>query len=182
MAKTIKYVTMVVLVIIAAFVFLFIREDRGAELEESAVPVPEISERTVTSSEKKPNEYRNEKFHFTLLYPPDIPLEQQIFEEDSLTVVFQAQDGAHGFQIFVTPYAGQEITRERFLQDIPSGVMINATNITIDGVPATRFFSESLIGETVEIWFIKNGLLYEIVSYKELEPWLWDIVQSWKFI
>ena len=37
-----------------------------------------------------------------------------------------------------------------------------------------------VMGNTREVWFIRDGFLYE--SYKELEPWLAEIMSTWKFL
>ena len=38
------------------------------------------------------------------------------------------------------------------------------------------------MGDAREVWFIKNGFLYEVTTYKELDAWLASIMQTWKFI
>ena len=38
------------------------------------------------------------------------------------------------------------------------------------------------IGHTREVWFIHNGFLYEVTTYKEIDEWLGSIMQTWKFI
>jgi hypothetical protein len=56
------------------------------------------------------------------------------------------------------------------------------TPVTIDGVPATMFFgSNSIMGDTREIWFIHGGFLYEVTTYKQLDSWLTPIMQTWQF-
>jgi hypothetical protein len=32
-----------------------------------------------------------------------------------------------------------------------------------------------------EIWFIHDGFLYEVTTYKELDSWLATIMQTWQF-
>jgi len=45
------------------------------------------------------------------------------------------------------------------------------------------FFGKNLImGDTQEVWFIKNGFLYEVTTYKELDQWLAGIMKTWKFM
>jgi hypothetical protein len=54
--------------------------------------------------------------------------------------------------------------------------------VTIDGVPATMFYgSNSVMGDTREIWFIHDGFLYEVTTYKQLDSWLAPIMQTWHF-
>jgi hypothetical protein len=41
---------------------------------------------------------------------------------------------------------------------------------------------DAKIGQTYEVWFIRDHFLYEITTYKELEPWLKEILSTWRFI
>ena len=107
---------------------------------------------------------------------------REVRDTGTLTVIFQSSAGAPGFQVFALPYTEKKITEARFLKDIPSGVRRNERAITIDGVPAVIFLSESLIGETVEVWFINKGILYEVTSYAEFGPSLEQLLATWKFI
>jgi hypothetical protein len=131
----------------------------------------------------EPNRYQNALFGFSLEHPPDIPLAYQIYEGDALTVVFQQKLGAAGFQIHVAPYTDEQISRERFLADIPSGVVAETEEIQIDSTKALLFTSvNSEIGKTREAWFIYKGRLYQITTYRELDPLLRELIKKWKFI
>ena len=41
--------------------------------------------------------------------------------------------------------------------------------------------SNSIMGDTREIWFISAALLYEVTTYKQLDTWLTPILQTWHF-
>jgi hypothetical protein len=87
-----------------------------------------------------------------------------------------------GFEVYVTPYSGTQITEQEFKLDEPSGVENQPTHVTIDSVPATMFYgSNSVMGDTREIWFIHDGFLYEVTTYKQLDSWLAPIMQTWHF-
>jgi hypothetical protein len=43
------------------------------------------------------------------------------------------------------------------------------------------FGSNSVMGDTREIWFTHGGFLYEVTTYKELDSWLAPIMQTWQF-
>ena len=87
-----------------------------------------------------------------------------------------------GFEVYVTPYSGTQITEQEFKLDEPSGVENHPTHVTVDGVPATMFYgNNSIMGDTREIWFIHGGFLYEVTTYKELDSWLVPIMQTWQF-
>jgi hypothetical protein len=127
--------------------------------------------------------YENKEFRFGLLYPDDLHVKEYKERSGALSVVFEERvDEGRGFQIYVTSYVEDHITPERFLLDVSSGVMEEPTDIVIGGVPAIMFFSEnSIMGDTREVWFINNGFLYEVVTYKQLDAWLSTIMQSWQF-
>lgn len=126
--------------------------------------------------------YLNATFHFTLLYPHTLNVREYKEKDGSFSVTFEEPTGQKGFQIYVTKYDSEQITRERFLLDSPSGVMSEPTDVIIDGVRGTMFFGRhSLMGETREVWFIRNGYLYEVATYKELDSWLGSIMATWKF-
>ena len=127
--------------------------------------------------------YKSTLYHFEVTYPSSLG---QVSDRDegkgAHSIVFD--DGKDKtFQVFVTPYSGTTIGRDRFLADEPSGVMTGQQDVVIDGVRGTKFYSTAnSIGDTVEVWFIHGGYLYEALSYKELEPWLAQIMSTWKFI
>jgi hypothetical protein len=100
-----------------------------------------------------------------------------------MTVAFRAKAGEQGFQIYVAPINGTKITEERFLMDEPSGVKREPHDTTIDGAQALAFHGfDTGMGQTYEIWFIRAPFLYEVSTYKELEPWLNEIMSTWRFI
>src|SRR3989344_2781365 len=69
------------------------------------------------------------------------------------------------------------------LRDVPSGVREDLKGFSINGISATSFYSKSLeLGDTWEIWFIREGYLYEITTFRGLETWLGDILSTWQFI
>ena len=126
--------------------------------------------------------YSNPQYHFSLLYPSFLQM-SQFQSGDAYTVAFQDPQSRGGFQVYIVPYAGAQITKDEFQKDIPSGVMINPTNIVVADVPAIMFYStDATMGNTREVWFIKDGYLYEVTTYKQLDDWLSRIMQTWQFI
>ena len=103
-------------------------------------------------------------------------------EGGAFTAAFQDPTTNEGFEVYVTPYSGTQITQARFKLDEPSGVMDDPTKLIVDGVQATMFFGyNSAMGATCEVWFIRNGDLYEVATYKPLDSWLAQIMQTWQF-
>ena len=129
-------------------------------------------------------EYTDDVFHFTASYPAGYIVRVYAEDEDGArTITFESPDDEHAYQIFVVPYAESAITPEQFLTDDPSGVMIDPKEMMVDGVPAKSFFGyNDQMGDTWEVWFIHDGFLFEVTTYKPLDAWLTSILQTWKFI
>lgn len=126
--------------------------------------------------------YQNLLFRFTLQIPEKLTL-REYSEGNTTTLVFEDKDSGLGFQIFVVPHEGIEVGDERFKMDIPSGVVEGPTDIMIDSVRGTIFFSKNtLLGETREVWFINDGFLFEVTARRELDLWLSEIMRTWKFL
>jgi hypothetical protein len=78
-------------------------------------------------------EYRNLKYRFSLFYPESLSVKEIDEGGGAATITFQNEKTVEGFQIFIVPFAGSQITDERFRKDIPSGVRENLQNIEVDG-------------------------------------------------
>jgi|SRR6185295_12003934 len=127
--------------------------------------------------------YTSTKYQYSLSYPPYLHIKEYEESGGAHTVIFQDPDTNAGFQIYVVPFSGTHISKARFLLDESSGVMINPTDIMIDGTRATMFFGKnSIMGETREVWFIHGGYLYEVTTYKELDSWLAGILGTFHFL
>src|SRR6202171_5147237 len=127
--------------------------------------------------------YSNKAFHFSLLYPENLQVQEYKEQGGGFTVTFQDIEADQEFQVYVTPYSGDQISEAQFKLDEPSGVRKNQTDVVVDGARGTMFFSSyPRMNETLEVWFINRGFLYEVTTYKELDSWLAQIMQTWKFI
>src|SRR3989338_675247 len=127
-------------------------------------------------------EYKSLIFRFSLFYPNDLKFKEYQGGSDT-TVVFENSKTGKGFQIFVKPYEHEQISLDQLKMDLSSGIVKDPVDISVDGVGATMFYSQnSAIGDTREVWFVKNGFLYEVTTYKELDAWLSSIMQTWKFL
>jgi hypothetical protein len=128
-------------------------------------------------------EYRNEAYRFMLYYPGTLSVRTHDEGGGAATVVFESIKPAEGFQVFIVPYAANQVSEERFRQDEPSGVRAQMQAVSVDGAQGASFFSTNIaLGETAEIWFIHDGYLYEVTTLKALAPWLSDVMQTWKFL
>jgi hypothetical protein len=62
-------------------------------------------------------------------------------------------------------------------------VRTDVQDIQIDGATAAAFYSTNeALGETREIWFIRDGYLYEVTTLRSLDPFIEEIMKTWKFI
>lgn len=164
------------LVIICGALLLAFLPDNGQSFQDDILRPGDASEKGLGET------YTNTRYRFSLSYPPELSV--RVYEEphNSQTLVFD--DGKEkSFQIFITPYAETEISERRFLMDAPSGVRENPVEIFVGGERATMFFSKhALLGDTREVWFIHNGFLYEVTTYRKLDGWLSGIMSTWKFL
>jgi hypothetical protein len=114
--------------------------------------------------------YTNQQYHFSVYYPPNLQVHTYSESGDALTVALQDPTTNAGFEVYVTPTSGTQITEQEFKLDEPSGVENQPTHVTI---AATMFYgNNSVMGDTREIWFIHGGFLYEVTTYKQLDSWL----------
>ena len=129
-------------------------------------------------------EYYNPQYHFSLLYPTTLKVSEHPEDGGAITVTFEDIEPktVMGFQIFIVPFDGSQITDARFKEDNPSGVRQSLTNIQVDGAVGAAFYStDNILGATREVWFLQGGYLYEVTTFKELDTWLDSIIQTWKF-
>jgi hypothetical protein len=127
-------------------------------------------------------EFRSEFYKFQLFYPDDFEVKEYKGKESTAIYTFKAADG-HSFEIFIVPYGDPQISKERFQMDEPSGILENMSTTTIDGVVAAFFNGRNAsMGDTAEVWFIGRGFLYEVTTYKELAPWLSQLLATWQFL
>lgn len=127
--------------------------------------------------------YESVRYRFSLLYPEALSVREYDEGAGAITITFQDVKSGTGFQLFIVPYSMDQVTDERFKKDIPSGVRENVTAVSVDGAVGAAFDSEhQLLGPTREIWFVKNGFLYEVTTHRDLASLLPTIMTTWKFI
>lgn len=128
--------------------------------------------------------YQNDRYGFYFYHSPEANITEYDEGDGATTIVQENFSNLRGLQIFIVPYTEPTVSEERFKLDIPSGVIKNLATTTLGKikVPAITFnsFDENL-GETREIWFIHEGHLYEITTFKGIRDWLTPIIQSWRF-
>jgi hypothetical protein len=153
--------------------------------ETTAASSPPLAVATPTTQDARQGkrQYSNKAIHFSLSYPQNLQVQEYTEQGGGFTVTFQDLEADQEVQVFVTPYSDAQITDARFKLDEASGVKNNPTAVVIDGAKGIAFFSNNpTMDDTREVWFIKGGFLYEVTTYKELDAWLQNIMQTWKFI
>lgn len=180
MKQRITILTAVFVIVAAVLAGYFLIRSRTAQSPTlgNTPGTPETTPRVIPDGW---NEYRNEQYRFSLAAPAELSV-KEFPEGGALTVTFEDVESATGFQIFVLPYAEEKITTERFVSDVPSGVLEGEEKRFVDSAEAVQFWSKDVaLGETREVWFIHNGYLYEVTTFKHLDGWLQDILSTWRF-
>ncbi len=171
-------------VVAAAVAFYFSQQGDGLQTTKN-IFVNATTTRTaqVRSVPAGWREYRNTAYRFSLLYPQELEVKEFPEKGNALTVTFQNSKEQKGFQIFIVPHPELQVSEERFKKDLPSGVRTDVTDVTIDGAIAAAFYSQNAtLGETREIWFIRDGFLFEVTTLKSLATWLDAILRTWLFL
>ncbi len=182
----------VVILCAAAGGVFFVLNRYGGQLQknnsslESATSSSLITEVSSTSLSAIPasetGEYHNARYTFSVSVPTGMSVRE--FDEGggASTITFEDTKGGRGFQIYIAPYQGAQVSEERFRQDEPSGVRTDMENANVDGVSAAAFHSkDALLGDTSEVWLIRKGYLYEVTTLRPLEPMLQGILATWRF-
>lgn len=128
--------------------------------------------------------YTNSQYGFSFYHTPQGRVTEHDEGQGAMTIVLENEERVRGMQIFIVPYHEETISDARFKADVPSGVRenIEATTLGVIGIPAVTFTSlDERLGETREIWFIYQGHLYEITTFKGVGNWFAPIIQSWRF-
>jgi hypothetical protein len=151
----------------------------------------------------EPVTYASTDEHFSLIYPSDFVATNYPIEGIGKRVVFEKKGGGAGFEVTVIPFSEPgPITPERIAADQPDMLIDNPRQVVIASsakqsqgeiaasqtprndsqMPALAFNStDEYIGNTYEVWFVQNGLLYEVTTYANYETELNQILQQWKF-
>lgn len=129
--------------------------------------------------------YENKKYGFSYYHSPQAVIKEYDEGGGAMTIVQENLQRVRGLQIFIVPYEEKTISEERFKADVPSGVRKNVEKTFIGkrGVEAVTFNSyDQFLGETREVWFIYNGYLYEVTTFRGVGDWFTPIMQTWRFL
>ena len=109
-------------------------------------------------------------------------------DENGELLVFE-KNSREGFQIYITPFDEEgPLTPERIQQDLPSLSMTDVKKGELDSISAVVFQSSNESLDTFEVWFLypespipHGNYLYQILTYREYNDDLSQILQTWKF-
>ena len=96
-------------------------------------------------------------------------------------ILIQTKDTKKSAQIFIIPFdEPAPISKTRILKDLPDMVIKNEQKGEVGGHPAIAFLGKhETLGDTYEIWFIKNKYLYQIITRASTAQFLTDIMKTW---
>jgi hypothetical protein len=128
--------------------------------------------------------YLAQAYHFSVVYPSALSVREQAPEKGGpLGVLFTDASGAPVVRIYVLPYSEGAITSQRIALDLPSGVVEEQVGVRVGGVEGIMFRSaDQALGDTREVWFIRQGLLYEIDAPLSRDSDLQALMRTWEFI
>ena len=180
--------TIFVVGIIVGLYFYLQRPINPAESNQASVAtafnaVPNAGFLTGRVPPKGSRIYEDALYTFSLFYPEVYTVRAHFLPGEVTMIAFEKEKEKEGFQIYVTPFLEAQITDERFKKDLPSGIRKKLQEMTVDGAAGAAFDSEDrdLGGETREVWFVKNGYLFEVTAPKQFEVTLLKIMESWEF-
>lgn len=166
---------------LGAGALLYIRS--STPVAKAPAPLQPVAAAPTRSVPEGQREYRSASYHFSLIYPATLSAHEYTEANEAQTITFEGSDDTHAFQIYVVPYDGTTVDEARFKLDEPSGVRKEPTDIVVGGTKATMFLGNNpIMGDTREVWFIHDGYLYEVSTYKDFDAWLSGIMATWQFI
>jgi hypothetical protein len=116
-------------------------------------------------------QYTNERWAFLLVAPDEMTVDEYEAEGGGQRIQFSDASGDRIFTIAAWPYTQYDLTLGR--EGTPSMAADQPDHLEI--VDVVR-------DDTLTFLFQKNGVRYVVVALPEDEPWLADILSTWRFI
>ena len=129
---------------------------------------------TSATSPQTSGKYRNDKFQFSLSSPADMTVTEANKAGGAQSISFLPRTGAgKQFEILAIPYSQVDIAAGVYAPHdaygtAEQGLWLRDVNVVADD-------------STVQMWFVKTGVMYEIITMKGDEAWLTDILKTWQF-
>jgi hypothetical protein len=118
-------------------------------------------------------EYRNDKFQFTLSYPADMKVTTTDEAGGGQTIAFINESTEMQFEILAIPYSQVDISTGEFTPHDAYGTNDQGIWLTDVNVAPS--------GGVQQFWFVKLGVMYEVLGMEGDEAWLVDILKTWQF-
>ena len=131
-----------------------------------------------------PQIFTSGTYGFSFQYPPDFNI-TEVDENNGGNTILAEGTNKKSFQIFIAPFDEQgSITPERIKKDLPGVAIENPQNVLIAGktITALLFFGKGEnLTRTREIWFVKNGNLYQVTAYDNMDSVVGPLLESLRF-
>ena len=125
-----------------------------------------------TAADVSEVEYQNQQFNFSLQYPAGMTVSEDSGDEGLETILFVDATSGKQFEIEAFPYSKVNLAGNTPAPD---------TSATASDQGDTLADVNVLVADTVQVWFTKNGVMYEVIARKDDEPWLLSLLQTWRF-
>lgn len=185
-------IIVIVLVVAGAGVYFVIRnKDKLAQttdLEEQFVEEPNIEQELPAIEPdavfKEPVTYGslNKSYShsgFSFKYSEGFQASLNLVEGGEIVTI--ENDKGSGFQIFISSFDEPgPITPERIQQDQPDMEINDPKNAQLDSTKALVFNGyDNALGETFEVWVVKNGKLYQITGPRTAQQLIIETLETW---
>jgi hypothetical protein len=131
--------------------------------------------------------YTDPIYGFSISLPKDFIVSSSPQDEGEV-IIAEHPSLNLGFEVFISPfYAEGPLTVDTIRESSPSLIIKEPMDSELeDGTPTVRFISEdSTVGETRQIWFTRDGNLFQVIMYSDNIEWLgaWanELSYDWTF-
>jgi len=191
-----KIWTTTIIIALLVFGFFVFKDDEQAvnnkkettrEENKSRINV-NVTETEVEKISEETNSFYHPLYGFSLNFSSDMK-NSNFVEGEGEQILFQ-DDTGKWFQIYITPWdEGDNLSVSRIKEDLPNLPIENPQEVILgheqkDGVGprALIFWSrQDGLGETREVWFVQQGFLYQITTFKRLDTFLAETLATLTF-
>jgi len=162
------------------------QSDNQQTPEPASTEAPDPMQSNVEAVQNRMTEkYVNRELGFGFGHPPGYSASTFSNSPESTTLLLQHPDKRASLQIVVTQLDEPiTLTADYIRQELPQYPVNNPEPVRLGGKKrGVVFASENeKFGESREIWFTRNQVLYQISSYKAFDPFVKAIFSSFTFL
>jgi hypothetical protein len=128
---------------------------------------------TVSASVASPQEYAlytNDRWHFSLVVPAGMRVDTQDDADNGQTLQFLDATGNLQFQIGTVPYTQLDLAIGE--EGVASNAIDQSTELGVVNI---------FRGDLFKVWFVREGVIYEVIAMNDDEGWLVEILKTWQF-